>query len=449
MDYAAARDYLLSFANYEQKDRFAYDTRTWNLRAFRAFLDELGAPDRALSVIHVAGTNGKGVVAAAVGALLTAAGERVGLYTSPHLVTLRERVRVNGAMIGAAQFAAHVERLKELQERMGHGVDGGYRTTFELLTALALLHFVEAGCRWALLEVGLGGRLDATNVVERPTLCLFSRIARDHENVLGRGLQRVAVEKAGILKPGVPALSVAQEPVVEEVLRKRAAELGCRLGFVNPGRELTLSDDGRVAYRGRPTVLRGAFQRDNLALALAAFRGLAGRLELPVAEDVARRGLAALRWPGRLEVVGREPAVILDGGHNPAALEAALEHIAARSAGRRLGVFGASANKDLAALTRPLPQVFDHLYLCAAPTPRAADPAGLADLLPRERTTVVGEGVARALELALAAAAPADLVAVLGSLYVVGEAKAHAAELGLDGSLEVYRPGDDEAVPTE
>ena len=439
MDYAQAREYLLSFVNYERKDRFAYNTRTWNLRAFRAFLDELSAPDRDLCVVHIAGTNGKGAVAAALTTLLLAAGEAVGLYTSPHLVTMLERIRLDGELVDESTFVAGVECLREVQRRLGHGENGGYRTTFELLTALALLVFRQSGMRWAVLETGLGGRLDATNVVERPELCLLTSIARDHENVLGEGLEHIALEKAGILKPGTPALAAPQVDEVRRVLEKRADELGVFLEFVGTDPALSLDDTGRVSYRGAATALRGRAQLINLSLALAAYRHLAAEHGLPL--DAQGPGLTALRWPGRLELVRRRPDVLLDGGHNPAALSATLEVLAGIPARRRVCLFGASANKDLHALCRLVGEAFDEVYPTAADNPRAADPARLAELLPHAKVHLGPGDAVGILAGILEGAGDNDLIAVLGSLFLVGEVKARAAKLGLDGSLDIRLPG--------
>ncbi len=438
MDFVGAQDYLLSFADYERKDRFTYDTRTWNLVAFRKFLDELGAPDGAFSIVHVAGTNGKGAAAAALAALLAAAGKRAGLYTSPHLVKIRERARVDGAMIPEADFARLTARLKKLQEESGHGAGGGYRTTFELLTALALLFFAEKKVEWAVLEVGLGGRLDATNVVE-PALCLFTRIALDHEGVLGEGLESVAREKAGILKPGVPAISVPQKPVARDVLEARAAEVGTEVFFLDEkdAADFGLDGERRVLFRGVPLALRGDFQRWNLGLALAAYKSLAGRFGFPADDITLTRALKGLRWPGRFEVVGERPTVVLDGGHNPAALAAIFSEVLRLPAERRFLVLGISSNKDISQMCARA-GFFDRIFLTRADNPRAAAVGTLAALLPVEKTVAVPGGPVEALRAALDESRPGDLVLVAGSLYVVGEVKARAAELGLDGSLETW-----------
>jgi len=438
MGFDEAQDYLYSFADYERKDRFTYDTRTWNLVAFRKFLDELGAPDGRLKIVHAAGTNGKGAAAAALAALLTAAGKKTGLYTSPHLATIRERARVDGAMIPEADFARLTGKLKKLQESSGHGAGGGYRTTFELLTALALLHFAEEKVEWAALEVGLGGRLDATNVVN-PELCLFTDIALDHEGVLGEGLESVAREKAGILKKGVPAVSVPQEPVVQGVLEARAAEVGTEVAFLGDGDLDGLGLDGerRVLWNNEPLALRGDFQRWNIGLALAAYKSLAGRLGLPVEENIFRRAMTGLRWPGRFEVVGKKPTVVLDGGHNPAALAAIFAEIWRLPAQRRFLVLGISSNKDVSKMCARAGS-FDRIFLTRADNPRAAAVEALAALLPAEKTVAVPGGPAEALRAALGEAQSGDLVLVAGSLYVVGEVKARAAELRLDASLETW-----------
>ncbi len=434
LTFAQAQDYLLSFANYEQKDRFAYNTRTWDITAFRRFLDELGAPDRSLRIIHLAGTNGKGSTAAAVTSLLTAAGERVGLYTSPHLVTIRERIRLGDELISEEDFARLTSQLAEVQERLGHGVDGGYRTTFELLTALALLYFAEQKATWAVLETGLGGRLDATNVVEQPVLCLLTSIALDHEGVLGETLEEIAAEKAGILKSDVPVISAPQVKEVAAVLTKHAAKISVPLSFSGYDSDFIQTGSGELFWKKHLLPLRGAFQLTNLSLALRAYLRLAEDYDLPTDEGTLTLGLTSLRWAGRMEIIHRDPTVILDGGHNPAALKAVLAEINKLPARRRLLVFGASTNKKLDELANLITDHFDHFYLTQAPTPRAASVEELAGFFPPEKSTLIAEGVEKAVEMALNEANPDDLIAVLGSIYVVGEVKKYAGELGLSSS---------------
>jgi len=433
LTFSQAQDYLLSFANYEQKDSFAYNTRTWNLTAFRRFLDELDSPDRSLRIVHIAGTNGKGSTAAALASLLNAAGERVGLYTSPHLVSIRERIRLGDELIREEDFARLVSQLSEVQERLGHGVDGGYRTTFELLTALALLYFARQGAGWVVLETGLGGRLDAANVIEQPRLCLLTSIAKDHEGVLDDVIEEIAAEKAGILKPGVPAISAPQIEEVISVLNKHAAERDIVLSFLEENgssSDFQQVSDGRLFWKEHPLTLRGAFQLTNLSLAMAAYLHLAQDYQLPTDEETLLQGLTSMRWAGRLEVVHQEPIVILDGGHNPAALKAVLTELDQFPARRRLVVFGASANKKLGELAALVADHFDRFYLAQAPTPRAATPKQLAPFFPIENTTLVAEGVLTATRLALKESEPEDLIAVLGSIYVVGEVKKHSETLG-------------------
>jgi len=437
LTFSQAQDYLLSFANYEQKDSFAYNTRTWNLTAFRRFLDELGAPDRDLRIVHIAGTNGKGSTAAALASLLNAAGEQVGLYTSPHLVSIRERIRLGEEMISEDDFTRLTSQLAEVQERLEHGVDGGYRTTFELLTALALLYFVERKADWVVLETGLGGRLDATNVVEQPTLCLLTPIAKDHEGVLGNSIEKIAAEKAGILKAGVPAISAPQTEEVAAVLAKHAAGTGTTLSFLEMGdssSDFRQASDGQLLWKNHRLPLLGAFQLTNLSLAMEAYRRLAAKYPLPIDEETVAKGLTSLCWEGRMEVVHRNPTVILDGGHNPAALKAVLTELDKLPARRRLVVFGASANKKLDELTALVADHFDRFFLAQAPTPRAATPEQLAPFFPPDKTTSVTEGVPKATHLALEESEPEDLIAVLGSIYVVGEVKKHAGELGVSPS---------------
>jgi dihydrofolate synthase / folylpolyglutamate synthase len=375
-------------------------------------LEALGHPERGLRVLHVAGTNGKGSTCAMAAEALRLAGHRTGLYTSPHLVRFNERIAVDGEPISDAALARRVAEVRRACPWHDAG-DGDRLTYFEFATLLALLHFAAEGAGAVVLEVGLGGRHDATNVV-RPLACAVSRIGLDHTELLGGTLEAIAREKAGIFKPGVPAVVAHdQPPEAMAALRGEAARRGA------PFTVAPASHPGRLA-------LAGPHQQGNAALAAAALRLVAGR-GLPVGDDAIAAGLAGARWPGRLELVG---GVLLDGAHNPdgaAALAAALPVL---HPGRPVElVLGVLADKDHERMLRALAPALRGLHLVAPRSARARPPAtylGLArSLVARaDDHPALGEAIACARHLA----GQGGLVCVAGSLYLVGEARALLTE---------------------
>ena len=371
-------------------------------------LDALGRPDRGLRVLHVAGTNGKGSTCAMAAQALREAGHRTGLYTSPHLVRFNERIAVDGEPIPDAaldRLSAEVRRACPWHDA---GSGGERLTYFEFATLLALLHFAEAGAAAVVLEVGLGGRHDATSAV-RPLACAVSRIGLDHVELLGDTLDAIAREKAGIFKPGVPAVATAAQP--PEALAALRAEA------VRRGTPLEIAP---ALYPG-PIALAGAHQQENAALAAAALRLLA-RAGLPIPDEAVARGIATARWPGRLETVA---GVLLDGAHNPdgaAALAAALPVL---HPGRAVElVFGVLADKDHERMLRALAPAVRGLHLVPPPTPRARPTDTYRSLAGSlfERVDEHG-GTADAIACARAEARDGAAVCVAGSLYLVGAAR--------------------------
>ncbi|HYB41813.1 MAG TPA: Mur ligase family protein, partial [Candidatus Methylomirabilis sp.] len=315
------------------------------LERIEALLAAIGNPERAFRIAQVGGTNGKGSVAAMLASILQAAGLRVGLYTSPHLCDFRERIRVNGQPIGEGEVADGVEAIGTLVARLD-------ATMFEATTALALDHFARENAEVAVLEVGLGGRLDATTVGE-PAVEVLSHVDYDHQAALGNTLAEIAREKAAIIRSGA-AFSARQAPEVEAVLTRRAAEVGVPLIF--EGRELRAAGesftlDGQEVHLSGPgwdmpgvrCRLLGVFQPGNALLAAAAARALGA------GEDAIRRGLATAEWPGRFQIVRRNPILVLDGAHNPDGARALAASLSTYFPG--LGVtlvIGTSADKDQA-----------------------------------------------------------------------------------------------------
>lgn len=291
----------------------------------RRLCGRLGEPQRAFRAVHVAGTNGKGSVAALVEAMLRGAGMRVGLFTSPHLVSFTERIQIDRVPVSESTVLDMYDAMRPHLDEMAAAGPGGQITFFEVATALAMMAFRDAGVDWAVMETGMGGRLDATNLLE-PALCLITSIDLDHMEYLGGTLEAIAREKAGILKAGVPAIALRQRPEVEEVLVDVAKERGVPLAFVDAScLELVSMEVGGQIFRrgGREWRLRllGEHQLANAALALAAGEALA-RAGVPIDDRVMAGALATVEWPGRFQIAATDPLVVLDGAHNPAGAKA-------------------------------------------------------------------------------------------------------------------------------
>ncbi|MDA8161044.1 MAG: bifunctional folylpolyglutamate synthase/dihydrofolate synthase [Desulfobacteraceae bacterium] len=400
------------------------------LESMTRFMERLGAPHRRLAYIHLAGTNGKGSVAATLLALLVRAGFRVGCYTSPHLSSVRERFRINGDYIGQEDFVRHARRIVEV-------LAGEQITYFEFTTALALLWFAEREVDYAILETGMGGRLDATNIVT-PRVAVITNVELDHQAYLGATRAAIAGEKAGIIKPGVPVVSGARGPSAGQVIGETAAGRGAPLFLL--GRDFRLEEEpgAGLVYAGLKArcpglslALRGAHQVENAALALAALELLETGRGLDC--QVAREGLLQVCWPGRLEYFpgltwrGRKRDVLLDGAHNPAGVESLLAALGADFADRRLIVVWASmADKDFAACLAAMAGHCQRIVLTRPESLRSATPEQLRLALPealRERA-VAAPGVEEALSLAYGLAGAGELICVAGSLYLVGKARA-------------------------
>ncbi len=403
----------------------------------RGALERLASPHERFPVFHVAGTNGKGSTAAMVEAVLRANGYRVGLYTSPHLVDFTERIRVNGQTVPEVEVVERVAGLRATLSAAGIEL-----TFFELVSVLAFDVFARAQVDVAVVEVGLGGRLDATNVTV-PVASAITTIAHDHEAYLGTTLEAIAGEKAGIMKPGVPVVIGHVPGVVAERLAAEAARVGAPPRFL--GREVTIrerADGFDVACAGRVWAdlrlgLAGRFQRANAAVALQLLECAAG--SFPVSEGAVRVGLETVRWPGRFDVVSREPLVILDGAHNPASATVLTEEVRHLGCGGRVRLlFGAMRDKDWRGIWRALRPVVDEVVCTAPGVPRALAPAILADACRSEVPARVSASPADAIAGLLAEASPTDLILVAGSLVLVGDV--YAALLRRQGRQRLFDP---------
>ena len=402
MNYADSVQFLYALGN-EMK------TAKLGLERIRALLDALGNPQTACRIVHVAGTNGKGSTCAMIEAGLRAAGYRTGLFTSPHLMEPTERIQVEGLAVTRQQFSAAFEVV---HEAAGRADLDAHPTYFETVTAMAFWLFREMGVEIAVIEVGLGGRLDSTNVVE-PELTVITPVDLDHQIFLGDTIEQIASEKAGILKPGVPAVFARQSPRAKGVLETRAAELGVRVSRAEDFvvRDLEIHARGS-RFSGIECPLAGEHQVENAITAALALDALA----------VSRNGIAETRWPGRLEHVSPNPDVILDGAHNPAGARAIAKYVHRFYADRkRWMIFGAMADKAITELGAILFPLADELILTAVNSSRSMPAADLAAIAGRGR---LAPNAVEALRLTANGASSDDVILVTGSLFLVGEARA-------------------------
>lgn len=406
-----------------------------------ALLEALGNPQAGLACIHVAGTNGKGSVCAMVESVLRAAGYRTGLYTSPHLVRFHERIAVNGRPITDAELGALVVDAERAADAVEKAL-GQAPTFFEVTTAMAFLHFQRAGVKVVVLEVGMGGRLDATNVVT-PLLSVITTIGLEHTAYLGPDLESIAGEKAGIIKAGRPVVSGVRESPAREVIRAAAAAVGAPLveaweavgvrvasrGW--EGQKLAVETaDGEGGTVTLP--LLGAHQADNLAVAVAALETARGLGAVDWSWADLRKGLAATRWPGRFEVVARDPVVVLDGAHNPPAAERLAETLKQLAPKTPVAlVCGFCGDKHARAFLHTLGRQVHCAWLVPIASERNMPAAELRQAAAGLPWTVHESSVAEALVAARAWAREAKgIVLVAGSLFLVGEAQSALAAEG-------------------
>ncbi len=450
----AALAFLFGRINYERIADVPYRTREFKLDRMRQLLDRLGNPERDLPIVHIAGTKGKGSTAAMVASILQAAGRRTGVFNSPHLDRLEERIMVAGEPCSAEELVELVDRLRPTVEEMDREAarDGPQDqedgpTYFEITTAMALLHFARRDVDAAVLEVGLGGRLDSTNVC-CPRVCVITNISFDHTQQLGNTLASIAREKAGIIKPGVPVISGVTEEEPREVIREISHHHGCRLIELGhdfdfdyrPPRDLQEEAScGRIDFRYHPRhggaaehfartdlplALLGRHQAANAAVALAALAELR-RDGWEIAESAEATGLAEVNWPVRVEVVARRPAVVLDGAHNPASIRALVDTLEESfSVRQRLLVFATSLDKDICGMLRHLLDRFDRVvFTHYADNPRAAPPAELAEMAERltGNSYTAYNDPSEAWAEVRRSAGPHDLICVTGSFFIVGD----------------------------
>ncbi len=427
--YQAALDYIYSFVDYSKTHAANLAPENFDLRRMAALLELLGNPQEAFPSIHIAGTKGKGSTAAFCRSALTAAGYRTGLYTSPHLQDFTERMQIDGEPIPANALAEWVEMLKPHIEQVPD------ISTFEITTALALAYFAAEKVNAAVLEVGLGGRLDATNLVT-PLVSVITSISYDHTQILGDTLTEIATEKAGIIKPGIPVVSAPQQPEALEAIRKAAAAAGSVLRVVGDdirfsadaysldSQELRVWDEKGSALRLRIPLL-GPHQVENAATAWTALRAAHVR-GLPVSDEAIAAGFARVRWPGRFEILKRNPFVILDAAHNEDSASRLLQTLQTVLPDRNTTlIFGASGDKDVSGFLKIMRPRTDWLIATRSTHPRAMPPSEIADLSEKLGIrAAVTDDIESAMEFGQAGLGSGEVLMVTGSVFVVGAARA-------------------------
>ena len=435
MNYDSSVRYLLSLGR-ELAAPIQATTAKFDLENITILDERLGRPDRAYPSAHIAGTNGKGSTAAFLESILRRAGFRTGLYTSPHLERINERIRIAGEEISDDVFAEIFTRIHHLiEELLATGKLRAHPTYFECLTAMAFEAFARARVDFAVFEVGLGGRLDSTNVII-PAVTLITPIDFDHENFLGHSIREIAGEKAGILKPGVPVVVSPERTEARELILRRAAELGCPVVETETAFrvEHQSSEDGCeralvtefASFRqfGVAPRLAGRFQLQNALTAAAAARVLAAH-GFRIPDEAVSEGIAAAEWSGRLEKVHSQPDVYLDGAHNPAAARELAAFWSQNFAGRKIRlVYGALREKAVDEIAGLLFPRAAEVVFTEPRTTRAISAAQLAEITAHhaQRFAIVPDAE-EAVERVFTEAGPRDAIFVTGSLYLVGQAR--------------------------
>lgn len=402
---------------------FGWEKHAPGLDRIRLLLHRLGDPQEGLKFVHTAGTNGKGSVCVCLASVLEAAGYRVGLNTSPHLERFHERIRVNGSTISDEALAALTEQV-----RAATGAMPEHPTEFELITAIAFLYFKQERCDIVVLETGLGGALDASNVIGVPELAVLTAMGVDHAAILGPTLADIAAAKAGIIKPGGTVVSLGGCPEADAVFRRTCQERGAvltetdlsRLSHLRPSLDGTAFDF--APWRDLQIPLAGTYQTQNAALAVTALEQLRAK-GWNIPDEALREGLTSVRWPGRFEVLRRRPTVILDGAHNAHGVRAAAESLRRLLPGKKLVfLLGVLTDKDVGEMLDLLAPLAERALVLRPDSPRAMEPELLCEMLAERGIPAKAFGNAdEAVAAALNAAGEEGTACVLGSLYLCGE----------------------------
>ncbi len=436
--YQQALDYIYSFIDQEKLQPDKYEPRRFDLINMHALLGMLGDPHNRLRAVHVAGTKGKGSTCAMMASVLQSAGYKAGLFTQPHLHTFRERIQINGRLISEEEMVVLLEKQKPSIEKLPEP------STFEIMTALAFQYFAEQEVDFAVIETGLGGRLDTTNVLD-PLVAVITSISYDHTYILGDTLEKIAGEKAGIIKEGKPVVCAPQQPealeVIAETCRARNAPLvllgqdwlweRTEANLEGQGLRVTcqMADSEGLMPRGTNeefwVPFLGPYQLVNATTAIVTLDQLY-RQGVDISLEHVTGGLRMARWPGRLEILSRNPLLVVDGAHNVDSIQRMTRTLAEDlSFDRLVVVAGFSADKDIAGMMDELSSIADELVLTKSAHPRSADPEEVARKASGTKARIsVIEDVPAALWFALEESSPEDLICVTGSLFVVAEARA-------------------------
>jgi dihydrofolate synthase/folylpolyglutamate synthase len=435
--YDQAIKYLFERTDYERQSRLRYNVTTFNLDRMHALLKGLGNPHKKLRAVHIAGTKGKGSTATMLARMLEANGSKTGLYTSPHVTTLHERIAVNGVMISERQMLGLINRVHATVEKLA--AEGDAPTFFEIMTAMAFMHFADENVDFAIIETGLGGRLDSTNVIE-PAVVGITSISIDHQNLLGNTIDSIAKEKAGVIKAGVPVVTVPQDPKAMRVLKKEA--LAMKAPLIVTGRDIDFSyrfessrehgphtrvcvttPNSRFEHLRVP--LPGEHQAINCGLALAMLDKLKEQ-GYTIDDAKAVEGLSSVKMVGRMELICDDPRIIVDAAHNAASVKALIaaigQHVPYDS---MIIIFGCNSDKDVRGMLMQLQYGADKVIFTRSNSPKAMLPQDLAEMY----TEICGKmcqtalTVREAVRTARSAISREDLICITGSFYLVGQAK--------------------------
>jgi dihydrofolate synthase/folylpolyglutamate synthase len=432
MNYQQSETYVLSFTDYEQIPGFAYSAANYDLRRMDELLQLLGKPHLGIRTVHITGTKGKGSTAAMINRVLSAAGYSVGLYTSPHLHQLRERIRINDSLISEDAFASVINVLQPAVEKVNKEASYGKLTTFEILTAAAFTYFKKKHVDFQVLEVGLGGRLDATNVV-KPEICIITSISLDHTDILGKTIGKIAAEKAGIIKPGCTVINFPQVnealDIIEKTCRRVEAQLiqlGKDVTWKGTGFDLnrqTFSIRTKTGNRNLIIPLLGDYQLENASAAVAATEVL-NHNGARVSEKALHDGLSQVKWPGRLQILRTNPAVVVDGAHNTYSVQKLIEAIKKYfHYSKCIIIFGASSDKDIPGMVGELASFTGNIIVTRSYHPRATSTTVIDNEFSKHGIKVqLAQTMDSAISEALTMAQKDDLIVVTGSLFIVAEA---------------------------
>lgn len=438
MNYTQAEKHLSSFVNYENIPGINYASKEYNLQHIEELLHRMGDPHLTSKTVHIAGSKGKGSTAAMVAQVLTVAGYKTGLYTSPHLHNLRERIQIDGNQISKRDFTSLVSKLKQYSDTTQTDTTSRQLTYFEALTVLAFSYFSKMGVEFQVLEVGLGGRLDATNVA-KPELCIITSIGLEHTQILGDTLGKIAYEKAGIIKSGSFVVVSPQKPealkVISEVCRQRQANL------IEVDKVATWHKVSHDLYHQTIMVqsksndyhlqlpLLGNYQLENAATAIVSLETLT-RMGYAISINDIEKGFATVNWPGRFQILNQTPTVVVDGAHNIESVKKLIESLRIYIHCNRIYIIiGTSCDKDITGIARELALLSPEITVTNAKHPRAAPPSTIAAAFENYGITPkISSSVAAALREVLSTASKEDLICVTGSLFIVAEALDYAAK---------------------